>query len=660
MPYALEDHAPRVRCHSCGSPDIHSLCHHCAKPMCRKHSPAAFDESSKPLSREFADLELGPAHEGVYHCDEHDHVVKGRMTGLIWSAAGVAVVGVIVLFLELLPGLVLLLAGVALAGVAYRGDRIRNEAARAVRPPLPLVPQLDTVSVVETLRGQVRLGDEGYTSTAGRVNGQIDLGMTLAKAGRDRLAIYQNKYRLPDGEPVEFSAGFAVIEGEAGLTFVPAAGDVILPDCATMRFRGNPVGHPLFSSVPGRPEGEWKFGLRYDVMSARAPESIPLWIVPSLVPASDQRTLEIDLHWELLGEEGREFGLERFDLIELKVPPDWGNVESTSPSDALTSRPAPGQARSIQWKQLPPRGDKDNTDRMSRTLTVRFEHQIMDQPFLEGSLRATFNGTLSGLTGIGFYLPGGGLLRPPPELKSKTEVSVDFSISLGSVRYQDDRVVPDQGNVDDIRRSEVDEFKAVIPDYHTVIELTNAISKEGYYVKRVIEHPPGGGKRAGVVNRVWDIAGRWYEGVFPIDFHMTLTGEEEYQGNIKANAGNTIARISVQGAYANPKMKGQIEGKWDELHRIVTKMLRDRAPDIPEVIESPAAAKPEPAESFSAEDPSDRVPRPDRPDAARIAELLKMKDDARRALLDGRISENMYRDLIVEIDAELNGYGGNL
>ena len=277
----------------------------------------------------------------MYHCEEHAHVVKGRLSSLIWSGAGLSVVGVIVLFLDLLPGLVLLLVGAALAGIAYRADKARDEAARAARSPLPLVPQLDTVSVVETLHGEVRLGDDGYASKAGRVDGQIDLTATLAKAGRDRLALYRDKYRLPDDEPVEFSAGFAVIEGEAGLIFPPAE-EMVPVDGTCISFHGYPPGHPLFSSVPGRPEGEWKFSLRYDLMPGRAPESIPLWIVPSLVPASDQRTLEIDLHWELLGEEGREFGLERFDLIELKVPPEWGNVESTSPGDALTSRPAPG------------------------------------------------------------------------------------------------------------------------------------------------------------------------------------------------------------------------------------------------------------------------------------------------------------------------------
>jgi hypothetical protein len=100
----------------------------------------------------------------------------------------------------------------------------------------------------------------------------------------------------------------------------------------------------------------------------------------------------------------------------------------------------------------------------------------------------------------------------------------------------------------------------------------------------------------------------------------------------------------VQGAYANPKMKGQIEGKWDELHRIVKKMLQDRAPDVPEVTVKHAAGQSEPTTA--------------RPDdggkTARAAALRKRRDSATDALIDGRISEEIYRDVIARIDAELN------
>src|SRR5689334_24983324 len=111
MPEMLVGHAPRVRCYECGSDEIFSVCHHCQKPMCEDHSPAAFREAgklvrepsksadeAKPASREFAGLKLGGTKEAVYHCEQHDHVVRGGLTGLIGVGTGVAVLGLIVLF----------------------------------------------------------------------------------------------------------------------------------------------------------------------------------------------------------------------------------------------------------------------------------------------------------------------------------------------------------------------------------------------------------------------------------------------------------------------------------------------------------------------------------------------------------------------------------
>jgi hypothetical protein len=159
---------------------------------------------------------------------------------------------------------------------------------------------------------------------------------------------------------------------------------------------------------------------------------------------------------------------------------------------------------------------------------------------------------LSGLTGVGIYLPGGGRGHQP-ETKPQTKVTVTFDISLLTLRYQDDRVIPDENNSEDREkaRNKVDEFYGVVPDYRTVAELTNAISADNYYVKSVVEHPPyHDDVRPGVINRVWDIAGRRYDGVFPINFDINLRGEEVGQGTSNALSGRTAAQVTVKGAYA--------------------------------------------------------------------------------------------------------------
>jgi hypothetical protein len=604
MQPAFEPHAPEVRCYRCGSPRVSSLCHHCGRPMCAEHRPQAHRakrgprigwlrparadvRASKPVSRELAGLGLDGGQVTVYHCEDDAHVVKSEL--LAWRNGGTAaaVLGLALLAFVLVPGVVLALAGAGTAVCAVVIGRRRAEDARRARPPLPLVPALDAVTVVERLHGRVSVTHDGYQPAPPLVEGEIGVDMTLGRGSQDRLARYRDKFRLSHGDRAEFCAGFAVIRGEAGLTFRPGQEhtDALLRDGATFMFHGDAAGHPLFGAVPGRPAGEWNVRLGYDLLPARRPAEIPLWVVPSLIPASGRRTLEIDLLWNLLGPQEKRFGLERFDLIELNIPAEWGNVERVWPDDATITSPQSGQARCIRWQRLEPteengKGSPAGGPGQSRTLRIRFEHQITEQPRLEGRVEATFKGTLSGLTGITFYLPGGGKRPRQPEVKPRTEVSVDLEISLDAIRYQDNRVVPVRGHPDDLSRDERDEFPEVIPDYRTVIQLTNALSGDGYYVKRVIEHQPHRREgRVHVVSRLWDVAGRWYEGVFPVDFHITLKGQEDTQ----VGSGKTEARVLVQGAYANPMMKKQIEEKWDELHRIVKRIFRDQVGRFPPI-----------------------------------------------------------------------------
>jgi hypothetical protein len=658
MLLTLEDRAPQARCYSCGSPEVFSVCHHCGKGMCQEHSPAAVDAADKPASRELAGLGLEGRQAGVYHCDEHDHVVKGSLLPLILAGGGVAVAGIIVMIGNLTAGLVLLLAGAGVAAGAYLADQRRKTAAMAARPPLPVLPALDSVSVLETLRGQVRLGEDGtYVSTPQPTEGTIEVVITVAKADRDRLSSYQSRYGLAGDDPVGFSAGFAVLKGEAGLTFQPRAGQegMLLPGGTGIAFSGEVAGHPLFSTGRGRSAGQWTVRLPYGLHDARVPRSIPIWIVPSLVPASDKRTLQVDLNWVALGEERakearRQLKFLRFELIELVVPKAWGNVESVSPN-AFISNPEDQPTRIIQWRTLAAAGQEKAG---STTLTIRFEKQIRQSDKLTGNLRASFKGTLSGVTDIRMYRPAGGGWLQPPRATITMEAQVDFVLSLNSVRYQAVRVVPDGHR--DHHRPEVDEFSGVMPGYQTVIELTNELSDSGYYVKRVIENPPRGGGRAGLVNRYWDIAGRRYDGVFPIDFHITLTGEEEYQGSVHANAGNTAARLTVQGSYVNQDMEAQVESEWDALHEMVATQLKAlstfaaaREPDLP----AAGLQAPQPEQEW-AQPPPWAQPAAGDADAARAATLRDRLEAATDALVAGRISEETYRRIEAAIQAELD------
>jgi hypothetical protein len=212
---------------------------------------------------------------------------------------------------------------------------------------------------------------------------------------------------------------------------------------------------------------------------------------------------------------------------------------------------------------------------------MEFEKPILDQPRLSGSLRATFNRTLSGVTGLDFYLPGGGPVRHL-DVKPRTEISVRFDISLSALRYQERRAVPDDSKATGEAefRPRADEFIGVMPDYRTVVELTNAISADGYYVKTVVEDHPNRDPRDKTFKRGWDITGRWYEGVFPINFIISLRGTEPEDSVAGSALGRTVAQVTVDGTFPNAEMKKKIEDKWDGLHARVTGLLAARAAHI--------------------------------------------------------------------------------
>jgi hypothetical protein len=692
----MEDRAPRARCFDCGSPKIFSLCHHCGKSMCRQHSSKTVDAFKKPVSREFAELGLDDRQASGYHCAEHDHVVKGGMHGLIWAGVAIAVAGLIWAgvaiaavgiragLANVVAGGAVMLAGAGLAVGAYRAHRARMATEKSVRPPLPVAPSLKSISVRETLRGHVSLDEDGnYTSTSQRAAGTLEIAMALAPSDRDRLRVYRSKYSLAAGDPVEFSAGFAVLKGELGLSFrpEPELADMLLPGGTSLAFRGSVTGHPLFSATPGQPAGHWRVRLPYALQGSRVPRNMPIWIVPSLVPSSDKRALVLELHWVPIepdrpGGERRTLKFKQFEKIDLTVPKSWGYVQSVSPV-ATVSNPDSEKFRTIGWAQLPSPGreasERRDEQRMERhaeedgeaaasdttqprdspqstsqpppkrplraaedsaeadgawedddpaeavslitldgggradgqgdghqILTIRFADKIKPSDKLSGRLQASFVSTLSGITDARMFQSAGSPRLRPPKSTIELEVTIDFELSLSSVRYQDGWAVPNRD------RLTVDRYPGVIPDFETVIELTNKLSEQGCYVKRVVENPPRGSWRTDLVNRYWDIAGRRYHGIFPIDFRITLTGEEEYGSGVRPKKGSTDAQLTVYGSYVNETMngdvttedelqresgmaeeyevtkegqltmKGQIEKEWGELHSIVDAILREQ------------------------------------------------------------------------------------
>jgi hypothetical protein len=181
-------------------------------------------------------------------------------------------------------------------------------------------------------------------------------------------------------------------------------------------------------------------------------------------------------------------------------------------------------------------------------------------------------GTLSGVTGVALFNSLGGRRALGKPVSVKTRVDLGFRLSLANIRYQALRVEPDRAAEDSNRDSYADNFP-VIPDDEAVIALTNAMSEEGYYVKHVIENPPRSGRRANELQRYWDIKGRRYVGVYPVEFHIILTGEEVHGGGIRPDRGGTRVRIVVKGAYTDDEMEQKVRDEYKRLRDLTLDTL---------------------------------------------------------------------------------------
>jgi hypothetical protein len=476
--------------------------------------------------------------------------------GLALAAAGLFAM------LVSLTGAVLLVIGVAIVLAVYLLARRRSARSRGALP-LALHPKVSEVRSFERLSTRISLDAYGdYRTRPNPVAGRLSAVCTFAGPDRDRVLAYLRKHRMTPDQAVPYSAGRLVPQGSVAIKE--------LRETRAVKVSGNDAAAILGVGRENAPAAR-RFDVTLDYTLSAEPEikAGPFWVTPSIAPESERHTLELDIQWTEFGpNDGDPIVLDVIDLLRISVPVSWGRVKEISRGPAMVSPETAldGGAwyRVLEWKQFSP----DRSERRSRqfTISVRFENPILGEDDMSGRLEATMKGSLSGVTGIKMYNALGSYRAVSGAPSVKTRVEADFTLSLASVRYQAVRVFPDRED------EEMDRFSAdfdVIPDDETVISLTNALAEENFYVKRVTENPPRSGGRAHVMNRFWNIAGRSYEGVHPIDFHLVVTGEEVHRGDVRPESGNTKIRISVSGAYTDVEMRTWIDNTFTRLHDVI-------------------------------------------------------------------------------------------
>jgi hypothetical protein len=575
---AIEPRASMARCYECGSAPVVALCHHCWRQGCRKH----VRPSPRWARKVFGPEGRGPglAKAPAYHCRACAHRkaltagATGRWLAIGLGGATLAVVGLVAIWQSLIVGAIFLLLGGLSAAAAVL--RVRRGVARArTARPVPLLPKAVDVELTEELRGQITLegaGDE-YRTVLEPVQGALSLRFTFGGPDGERVRRRLKHARAADAT-VPWCAGRILLPGPFGIL----EGDEIAGP--NLSLDGDSGDHPVFRLLDPPSSSPWKFRRAYQLRTEPKIASGPIWITPSIVPDSGRHGLELDVQWVEFGpDEDKPLTLRMIELLRLEFPVSWGEIRTWGFLDNVSAQPratagySGDRRRFIELKRLAPADQEENAPRATHlTLSIHFSGQVDPSDEISGRVTAEMRGTLSGVTGVALFNSLGGRRTLGKAASVKTRVDLGFQLSLANIRYQALRVEPDRAAEDSNRDSYADRFP-VIPDDEAVIALTNAMSEEGYYVKHVIENPPRSGRRANEMQRYWDIKGRKYIGVYPVEFHIILTGEEVHGGGIRPDRGGTQVRIVVKGTYTDNEMEQKVEEEYKRLREMTAYTL---------------------------------------------------------------------------------------
>lgn len=648
-PPALTAVRPSARCHACGDAAVTAVCSHCARLLCETHTtevgllgpraalellrgdqtmaadtPAAAGTPPEPDPKAPAAApdpggrepdEPDPERAEEPSRDDTDQPSGERLDARprgsrrrqyctrcaprarpfdaeLIAATTTAWLGAFVIPVQ--PVIGALLAGVGAVRLVARtitGIRRRARQARDHSADLVLNPNLRKIKTRERITGTIRLRpDRRYEATIGEVSGSVAIEGNWSRVHRAEVDRHR---RVTRSVPISLAAGHLVLHGPGRVVFRPVS-DAGANGGPALVLEPRLADQPVLSSAEGLGETRWRPEFRYDITPPDEGWRLPVWISPNIAANLDRHVLELQLQWCTRGPEKDDAGppLRTIEVLEIAVPANWGTIEhlTTLNGDTYIGQPEAGEEggparRTLTWKKIP---FKPGSDRGTVRLAVRFSDGIDVDQEVSGRIKARFAGTVSGLTRTVVYRTDGGPVKwLDGTNKPVTVAEVGFTLSLAGLRYQEQRAVPDRSRAEDVGRRETETFPGVVPDHRTVALLTNTLADEGYSIIRVQENPAQSSPRPDAVSRLWDLAGRYYEGVYPIEFHLQLGGEETHKG--QEVSGNTAVTLTVHGSYANPEMEVKVIEEWTRLWKRIRLSLAG-AGDGPRSAEQPLDA----------------------------------------------------------------------
>jgi hypothetical protein len=536
-----------VKCHQCHSPDVTGVCHVCGRLVCDEHK-------AKPTPVQNYKKSFAPAlsrdHIQASHCDEHPHFLDSPLKKLVVPAIILMIAGVgygipngrtlievlfsdldlatselIVTVVKLLLSLATLGGGIALAviGIQRYVQEYRPASQGEPLTAVPIMPEQYAMKVREKAHLKIRIAEHlSRYAEVESAEGEISVQALVPRDAPQRVEAYHQKcMRNGWQQPSAFHFGFVTMDN---LSVVDVPADEHMPSAFNViPLKSEEVNLEILESGTGWQDlYESVYLIKQDALNFRkvgqAPRRMPVWFKPVLEPQSAGRTLRLDFDFA-----DQFAGSKRIRELTLSIPRNiFGGRQVKSPILGTN-----GRFYTDRWVVEWIGWTLDAPGQRTRVPEVTFSFPVteMDVP-----LEVTFEIELEGNTLSKVDIQPEHIWLPNGKKVSRSEVGVtlsktvlltgDAQIDPDAYSYQYEFSRSSSSTQNDIRLSSV-----------TIKKVLEVLQNNDVHVKSVMQNPAVAEPQDPVLERQgWDILGRWYKELYPIDVHIVLSenrAEEE-------------------------------------------------------------------------------------------------------------------------------------